>query len=100
MTIHKGQMVFDGADYIAQRDQQRLAGQILRVYEVMADGRWRTLRELADASGAPEASASAQLRNLRKARFGRHEIQRQLCGASGLGLYEYRLIVEPKGSAH
>ena len=67
---------FDGPDYVPKRDDVRLSGQIKRVYELLLDGRWRTLQEIADATGDPHASISAQLRHLRKCL--RH--QRKLCG--------------------
>lgn len=83
---------FDGACYDPASDDNRLRRQIGRVYAVMADGRWRTLRELATATRDPEASCSAQLRHLRKARFGSHVIERRTRGDRALGLFEYRLV--------
>jgi hypothetical protein len=81
---------FDGADYSPDRDNCRLTGQILRVWEVMRDGQWRTLRQIADKTNDPEASISAQLRHLRKDRFGAHQIEREYINN---GLYKYRLII-------
>jgi hypothetical protein len=81
---------FDGADYSPDRDNYRLTGQILRVWEVMRDGQWRTLRQIADKTNDPEASISAQLRHLRKDRFGAHQIEREYINN---GLYKYRLII-------
>ena len=80
---------FNGDDYQSERDKERLRGQILRVYTAIKDGRWRTLRQLAETTGDPEASVSAQLRHLRKPRFGGHEIVKRYIKN---GLYEYRLI--------
>ena len=80
---------FNGDDYQSERDKERLRGQILRVYTAIKDGRWRTLRQLAEITGDPEASVSAQLRHLRKPRFGGHEIVKRNIKN---GLYEYRLI--------
>lgn len=37
---------------------------------------WQTLHELSVATGIPEASLSAQLRNLRKAEYGGHRIDK------------------------
>ncbi len=79
---------FDGADYVDGRDRPRLRGQILRVSSLMSDERWRTLQEIADATGDPHASVSAQLRHLRKARFGGYHVDREHIGA---GLYRYRV---------
>lgn len=84
--------LFSGADYDEDKDGRRLTGQILRVFEVMQDQKWRTLGELATLSGAPESSASAQLRNLRKPQFGGHTVNRRRCGDPEQGLYEYQLI--------
>ena len=45
----------------------RLGLQYLTVWNCMQDGQWRTLREISDATRAPEASASARLRDIRRA---------------------------------
>ncbi len=84
---------FDGPAYDPEFDHARLTGQMGRIYELMADGCWRTLREIADVTGDPAASVSAQLRHFRKPRFGRHTVERQIRGEREGGLYEYRLIV-------
>ena len=84
---------FDGAAFEAKHDQARLTGQILRVFEVMKSGRWLTLQELADLTGDPHASCSAQLRNLRKSRFGAHQVEKRARGNREAGLFEYRLAV-------
>jgi len=79
---------FNGADYEPERDDARLKGQILRVFDLMKDGAWRTLDEIAKETGDPPASISAQLRHLRKPRFGGHTVERRYCGR---GLYKYRV---------
>lgn len=79
---------FDGADYIPARDDVRLTKQLERIFELMKDGRWRTLRDIAYATGDPEASISAQLRHLRKPRFGAWTVDKQHVEN---GLYEYRV---------
>ncbi len=81
---------FDGATYEPNLDHLRLTGQIRRVYEVMFWHEWVTLPELAQATGDPHASVSAQLRNLRKARYGGHTIERRHLGH---GLFAYKLVV-------
>lgn len=87
---------FDGADYVPERDDGRLTGQVLRVFDVMKDGEFRSLagisREITRRFGVvdPEASISAQLRHLRKDRFGAHGVDRE---HRGMGLYVYRLVV-------
>ena len=87
-------MRFNGDDYVASRDDIRLTGQLLRVWNFMCDGLWKTLPQIAEATGDPEASISAQLRHLRKPRFGGHTIEKQYITN---GLYRYRLIVNQDG---
>lgn len=83
---------FNGPEYDPEHDHARLTGQILRVWTLMRDGEWRTLQEIADLTGDPHASISAQLRHLRKKRFGEHTIDRRVRGDRSNGLFEYRLI--------
>ena len=82
---------FNGSDYKPERDNKRLTGQIERVYNVMKDGIPRTLSEIAVSTGDPEASVSAQLRHLRKERFGGHVIKKSYVTN---GLYLYRMEVD------
>lgn len=84
---------FDGDDYTHDRDYIRLSTQLDRVYKVVSDGKWYTLAEIASKTNSPEASVSAQLRNLRKAKFkeiygGDYDIVRE--HVSG-GLYRYQM---------
>jgi len=82
---------FDGATFSPEHDEARLGAQMSRVLTVMRDGEWRTLAELSRAAEAPEASVSARLRDLRKARFGAWTIARRRRGEPARGLWEYRL---------
>ena len=83
-------MYFDGATYEHARDSARLGDQMMAVLSVMADGQWRTLKQLAAAVDAPEASVSARLRDLRKPRFGGHRVERRyVCK----GCFTYQLLV-------
>ena len=82
---------FDGPDYVPEFDKERLSGQIKRVYNLMKDGKFRTLREIEDAINDPQSSISAQLRNLRKEKFGSHEVNKQARGDRKNGLFEYQL---------
>ena len=84
---------FDGPVYTRRDDHRRLTGQIKRVFLVMRDGHWRTLSEIEDATGDPAASVSAQLRHLRKEKFGAHTVDKRARGDRQGGLFEYRLIV-------
>lgn len=89
-------MRFDGDTYVPVLDEVRLTGQWLRVFTVMCDQQWRTLREIADATGDPEASISARLRDFRKPRFGGCIVKRQHRGELTRGLYEYQLLPPPE----
>jgi hypothetical protein len=82
---------FNGPECKTDEDTKRLTGQIKRVYDLMADGAWRTLDEIHQATNDPHASISAQLRHLRKPRFGSHTVDRRARGDRSQGLYEYRL---------
>lgn len=82
---------FSGADYVPERDKRRLSGQIELIFNLVRDEKWRTLREIAQATGAPEASVSAQLRHLRKRCFGGHTVNKRHRGEPANGLYEYQL---------
>lgn len=82
---------FDGQCFDPALDQARLTGQILRIRDLMSDGTWRTLAEISRATGDPEASVSAQLRHLKKSRFGSHQIDKRRRGLETRGLWEYRL---------
>ena len=87
--MNQNEFRFDGSDYIPSRDNGRLSGQLLRVWECMKDEQWRTLREISNITGDPEASISAQLRHLRKPRFGSHDVEKEYISN---GLYKYRLL--------
>lgn len=82
---------FAGATYDAKYDCARLTGQLLVITELMSDGKWRTLGEIQDATGYGESSISAQLRNLRKPRFGSHTVNKRSRGNREQGLYEYQV---------
>lgn len=81
-------LYFDGATYEPEHDQKRLTGQLGRVYAMLQDGQWHTLKYLAYMVDASEAGTSARLRDLRKEKFGGHVIERRRVIG---GLYEYRL---------
>ena len=80
---------FDGHTYKHLQDSLRLHRQLGKVWNVVKNGAWFTLREIADQIGAPEASVSARLRDLRKPKFGPNTVEREHIGQ---GLYRYRLI--------
>lgn len=84
---------FSGSDYVPVFDVKRLTGQLLRVYNCMKDGQWRTLSEIESVTGDPQASISAQLRNSRKPAFGSHTVNKRPRGDRKNGLFEYQLLI-------
>ena len=91
MTLHQLDFAhhFDGDTYSPAHDQTRLNSQLRRVYDLMRDGQYRTLREIAEAVGGSEAGVSARLRDCRKPRFGGCEVKRRRVAG---GLYEYAIL--------
>lgn len=81
---------FGGETYVPPRDGGRLRAQLIRVRSVMVDGGWHTLAELSAATGDPESSVSARLRDLRKPKHGGHTVDREFVQK---GLFRYRLIL-------
>jgi len=81
---------FNGSDYDHARDSARLTNQLDRIFKLMADGEYRSLSEISKATGDHESSISAQLRHLRKPRFGSHTVNKNYIGD---GLFKYQLIV-------
>lgn len=77
-----------GYTYDPAKDHARLSKQLLRVRDIMQDGGWHTLKELAEKVGGSEAGVSARIRDLRKAAFGAHKVtSRRVAG----GLWHYRM---------
>ena len=85
---------FDGETYEPEHDQVRLGKQLMAVFALMQDEKWRTLGEIERITGYPQASISARLRDLRKKRFGEYEVPRRRRGEPSEGLFEYRLNAE------
>ena len=87
---------FNGSDYVPECDWHRLTTQVEQIREYMLARGWKTLGEIEAATGHPQASISAQLRNLRKVRFGGYLVEKRRRGDRSEGLFEY-LLVNPKG---
>ena len=89
------QIHFDGPVYDPAKDQKRLSTQHFYVKWLMGDGKWRTLDEISVClemqygGKFPPASVSAQLRHLRKPRFGSYIVEKRR--RRDAGLWEYRL---------
>lgn len=82
---------FDGETYCKQVDYSRLSGQLEKVFGLMQDGNYRTLKEIAEDVNASEASVSARLRDLRKPKFGGWIVDRRR--VSG-GVWAYAIKLE------
>lgn len=79
---------FDGSTYDPERDGERLRTQFLRVRELMFDGKWRTLKQIAAYAEGSEAAVSARLRDLRKRKFGGYVVEREYVDN---GIWQYRV---------
>jgi hypothetical protein len=55
-----------GETFIATRDGKRLGAQLVKVRDTMSQGGWWTLNLLSEQTGAPPASVSARIRDLRR----------------------------------
>jgi hypothetical protein len=80
---------FDGETFDQERDGSRLNKQLQAVKQLMSDGIWRSLAQIAESVGYPEASVSARLRDLRKPKFGGYTVERKYINK---GLHHYRVI--------
>lgn len=80
---------FDGPDYDPEHDDDRLTGQILRVYEYLRDHPWSTVAEIAQRTGDPPQSVAAQIQHLRKERFGSYPVHKRRRGGETSNYWEY-----------
>jgi hypothetical protein len=95
----RGELNFSGAAYVPSIDKARLSVQISRILTYMLGGEWRTLREarvdlerLYAPTLFPEASISANFRNLRKEPYRLTVEKRRRVGVRpGAGVWEYRI---------
>jgi hypothetical protein len=82
---------FAGTTYVASLDRDRLSEQLLRVIDAMADGQWKTLRQISNITDDPEASISARLRDIRKlCGPDAMESRRRPSAGARSGTWEYR----------
>jgi len=84
------ELIFDGANYVHERDGKRLAKNHFKLRELMKDKVFRTLGEISYITKIPEASVSAGLRDFRKEKFGSHILNKKYLEN---GLYSYQLIL-------
>lgn len=82
-------------------DGKRLRGQIAVLYQLMRDAQWRTLPQISALTGIPEASASSDLRHLRKPQHGSYRVEKRRKDDGFGATWEYRLLdplsVGPEG---
>lgn len=78
----------DGETFDRKRDLDRLNRQARAVYEYMSHGQWRTLADISAATGHPEASVSARLRDMKKEKFGGFTVEKRYIAN---GLWQYRV---------
>lgn len=78
-----------GITYEPKRDRKRLNKQAIAVFQFMSDHEWHSLRDISEATGAPEASASARLRDFRSEKFGGFNVERRHLSK---GLWQYRML--------
>jgi hypothetical protein len=95
-SVNATLIAFDGVSAIPM-DTPRLACQLAAVFQLMRDGRYRTLAQIAEVAGCLETSASARLRDFRKARNGGHEVAVRYIGN---GVNEYKLILRNREFEH
>ena len=60
----------------------------IRDYMLKVDTGWKTLAEISEKTGYPEASVSAQLRHLRKPEFGSYRVDKRRVTQ---GTWEYKV---------
>jgi len=88
-------------EHYTEEDKPRLAKQLDVVREFMLEMSqnpsqnpreevWLTLQAIANVTGFPQASVSADLRHLRKAVNGGYKVEKRRRGDRG-GLWEYRV---------
>jgi hypothetical protein len=87
-TLTKGHR--GGTTYEADFDFTRLNTQAQNVFDLMSDGKLRSLADIAYETGYGEASVSARLRDFRKEKFGNHEVKRY---RDTSGLFLYQLVI-------
>jgi len=97
-TKRKGSPKFCGSNYDPKLDEKRLSGQMEKIFNLMKDGTYRTLKEIEKLTGYPQSSISAQLRHLRKPMFGEFIVNKQRRigrKTRPTGTWEYALKVNP-----
>jgi len=77
-------------DRMNPKDEERatkLTGDLKKIYRIMCDGDSHLVKDIAMLLGLPECSVSAQIRHLRKPKFGGYTIKR-ISITKGLSAYQ------------
>jgi hypothetical protein len=83
--------VFTFGPTCTEHDVPRLLTQMERVKAALSTHQWYTLAEIEAYTGYPQASISAQMRHLRKPKFGAYTIEKRRRTSGHGGTWEYRL---------
>lgn len=78
---------FDGC--VMPDQKESLLNQMDTIFALMKDGKYRSLHEIQISTGYSTASISAQLRNLKKERFGGHTLNKIYVEN---GLWTYQIV--------
>ena len=89
-AVEQTEIQWSSPPALSHEDMKRIGKQRAAVRDFMAPGEWRTLAEIEDATGHPQASISARLRDFRRPKFGGHTVERRLRSAA---TWEYRLVM-------
>ena len=85
-------MMFQGSDYLPERDEKPLKKQIDRIREFMLRVEWATFEEIERVTGYRSSSISAQLRNLHKPEHGGYDKTKKFIRSDGqCRTYAYRI---------
>jgi len=68
-------------------------GQLKEIFDIMTDGKWRTIDQLAAITGIHTQSISARLRDYRKPQFGNHTVNKRPLKHTPALIFEYQLIL-------
>ena len=84
------------SDHYTASDRKRLEPQMIQIRDYMLTVKWQSVAQIASAlrqihpgGHFPENSIQAQLRNLRKAKFGGYQVEKRRVGE---GYYVYRVL--------
>lgn len=80
---------FSGSDYDKRLDQKRLSKELLKVKNIMKDGKWRTKYQIFEQSGCNDFDTCGRMRRRLK-EIPDYTVERRRVGKGGT--YEYRFV--------